>query len=363
LSGFLIVPMDRLGVVGVQENAMDAIKEINSLIADGKKVFWLTCDTRFVTEDFPEGHVYGPGGFVVTCSDEVKERLTAKGIIHSEIKGEPANNASLKQKNIGLYMGQGTAEFCWKPLMEVLDLAGFPYKPIDDKDIRKGLLSDFDIFLVPGGPDAGESYYRGLGDAGYDKLKEYIMSQGNYFGICAGAYLPLTSLYEDNRYWLNLIDATDDEDLDYWRTGTGFVKIRITEPSHPFAFGLAAGGVNTLDCIYWEGPAIKALKDNVRVLATYDDFVASGTKADRPRWDLLDNEPAKEAINSWYNVLTRDRFDRYLRDTAAVVETKINDNKMLLYSHHAEFGNIGITTRRDSRIFQLITNGLFYLSI
>lgn len=363
MSGFLIVPMDRLGVTGVQGNAMEAIKEMNSLMASGQQVSWLIRDTKLVTADFPEGHVYSAGGFVVTGDDEVQERLTAKGIIHSALKDEPANNADLRPKNIGLYVGQGTAEFCWQPLMEVLDLAGFSYKSIDDNDIRQGLLSDFDIFLVPGGPDAGESYYCGLGDAGYGKLKEYIMSQGNYFGICAGAYLPLTSVYKDNRYWLNLIAATDDEDLDYWRTGTGFVKIRITEPSHPFAFGLAAGGVNTLDCVYWEGPAMRVLDDNVKILATYDDFVASGTRTDLPRWDLLDNEPAKEALNSWYNVLTRDRFDRYLRDAAAVVETKINNNKMLLYSPHAEFGNIGITNRRDSRIFQLITNGLFYLSI
>ncbi len=363
MSKFLIVPMDRLGVVGVQKNAMDTIKEINSFIADGKQVSWLTCDTKLVTDDFPEGHIYSPGGFIVESSDEVKEQLKIKDVIYSELQGEIKNNAYIRQKKIALYVGKGTAEFCWKPLMEVLDLAGFSYDPIDDKDIRKGFLDDFHIFLVPGGPDAGESYYCGMGDMGYDKLKEYITSKGNYFGICAGAYLPLTSLYEDNRYWLNLIDATDDQDLDYWRTGTGFVKIKITEPDHPFAFSLAAGGVNTLDCIYWEGPAIKILKDNVRVLAKYDDFVASGTKMDCPRWDLLDNGPAIDAINSWYNVLTRERFDRYLRDTAAVVETKVNNNKMLLYSHHSEFGNIGMAERRDSRIFQLITNGLFYLSI
>lgn len=363
LGKFLIIPMDRLGVVGVQENAMDAIKSVNHLIKSGKKAYWLTEDTKLITEDFPEGHIYSPGGFIVENDDEVKEQLADKNIIYSEIRSDVQNDSSIELKKIALYMGKGTAEFCWKPLMEVLDLSGFSYEPIDDEDIRNGMLENFDIFLVPGGPDAGESYYWGMGKRGYDKIKEFVKNQGNYFGICAGAYLPLTSISEQNRYWLNLVDATDVEDLDYWRTGTGFVRLKVVDNQHPFAYGLTAGAVNTIDAIYWEGPAIKVLNDSVKVLATYDDFVASGTNSDYPRWDLLDNTPAIEAINSWCNILTRERFDRFLKDTAAVVETKIDGNKMLLYSHHAEFGDIDLSKRKDSRIFQLITNGLFYLSM
>lgn len=363
MNKFLIIPMDRLGVVSVQDNAMDTMKSINNLVKSGKKTYWLMEDTKLTTDDFPEGHIYSAGGFIVENDNEIKEQLDDKNIIYSEVESEIKNVSVIEPKEIALYVGKGTAEFCWKPLIEVLDLAGFSYKSIDDKDIRNGMLENFDIFLVPGGPDAGESYYWGMGKLGYDKIKEFVNNKGNYFGICAGAYLPLTSISKQNRYWLNLIDATDIDDLDYWRTGTGFVRLKLVENQHPFAYGLTAGAVNTIDAIYWEGPAIRVLNDSVKVLATYDDFIASGTNLDYPRWDLLDNTPAKEAINSWPNVLTRERFDCFLKGTAAVVETKINGNKMLLYSHHAEFGDIGLSKRKDSRIFQLITNGLLYLSM
>jgi len=363
LSEFLIIPMNRLGVVGVQKNVMGVIKFINEAITRNKRVLWLMIDTQLYTTEFPEGHVYSKGSFILENGVEIKEQLENQNFTFSEIKGDIKNCKELSHKKIALYLGKGTAEFCWKPLIEVLDLAGFPYSPLYDSDIREGRLEHFDILIVPGGPDAGESYYFGMGKLGYDNLKDFIINRGNYFGICAGAYLPLTSLYSENRYWLNLIEATDDHDLDYWRTGTGFVRISITNPLHPFAFGLTSGGVNTLDCVYWEGPAIKVLKDNVKILAKFNEFIASGTTHDRPTWDLLDNYPAIDSINSWYNLLTKERFDKYLKGSAAIVETKINSNKVLLYSHHAEFGNIGIARRKDSMIFLLITNALFYLSI
>jgi hypothetical protein len=30
---------------------------------------------------------------------------------------------------------------------------------LSDKQIREGVLSEIELFIVPGGPDAGESYY------------------------------------------------------------------------------------------------------------------------------------------------------------------------------------------------------------
>ncbi|WP_422449077.1 BPL-N domain-containing protein [Thermoanaerobacterium sp. DL9XJH110] len=360
---YIIIPMDRLGVAGAQKDIVGTIKFINTLIDAGKEVFWLVRPVRIFTDDFPEGHIYSPGGFIIKGEPEICEQLKNNEIVYSFITSNLEMPVKINRKKIALYTGKGAADFCTKPLIEVLELTGFKHECLNDKDIRSGLLKEFDIFLVPGGPDAGESFYWGLGDLGYKNIKEFVYDKGSYFGICAGAYLPLKSLSEDNRYWLNLIEATDDQELDYWRTGTGFVRVRVVENMHPFAFGVATGSVNTFDIVYWEGPAIKILRDSVKILARFDDFIASGTNTDYPRWNLLDNTPAKDSIDNWYNILTRERFNKYLKDNAAVVETKINGNKMLLYSPHAEFGNIGITQRKNSQVFQLITNGLFYLSI
>ena len=357
----ILLPMDRLGVTSVQEDTMLTI----NFVTNAKKKYevkWLLCKERLVTDKFPEGHIYANGGFLLNYNVELINELNELKITYDLTEN---CNVGLKINNrkIALYNGKGAATFCTDPLMEVLDSSGFGYEILSDDDIRKGLLGEFDIFLVPGGPDAGEGYYWGLGDKGYKNIKDYVYNKGQYFGICAGAYLPLTSLCKDNRYWLDLVDATDEQDLDYWRTGTGFVRIKILDNKHPIMSGLTAGGVNTLDMVYWEGPAMKPLSSNVNVIATYNDFIASGHINNSPRWDLLDNKPAFESVNGWYNVLTSDRFNNHLKGTAAMLETKINNNKMLLYSPHAEFGNIGIGERSKSQVFQLITNGLLYLSI
>ena len=358
----IFIPMDRLGVVNVQEDPMNAIAFVNGILKD-KKVSWLTKPCKFYTERFPEGHLYAQGGFFIDYDPECAESAEKQNISFDIIENDCCAGP-LKKTRIALYNGKGAADFCINPLVEVLNLAGFGFEFLSDNDMRKEeLLNGFDILLVPGGPDAGESYYWGMGSRGYDNIKQFVNNNGQYFGICAGAYLPLKSYSKDNIYWLGMVDATDDQDLDYWRTGTGFTRVEILSNTHPVSAGVAAGGVNTIDVVYWEGPAIKVLNDKVKVHAVFKDFIASGHDAEKPQWDLLDNTPAIDSINNWYNVLTKERFDNHLKGRAAIVESEFNGNKMLLYSPHAEFGNIGITERNKSQTFQLISNALFYLSI
>lgn len=360
---YILVPMDRLGVVGAQSQPIETINFINSELRKGAEVNWLTKATKLVSEDFQEGHLYGPGTFLLKHRPELADEMSSKQINFTLVESDTPIGNRLRNSKIALYTGKGAAQFCLDPLIEVLDWSGFKFEGVDDKSIRKGALDDFDIFLVPGGPDAGESFYYGLGETGYNNIRRFVSDKGQYFGICAGAYLPLTSLNDDNPYWMGMVDATDVQELDYWRTGTGFVRVKITEKDHPFSFGLAAGSVNTVDMVYWEGPAMQPLSSKVNVLAKFDDFIASGTNKDYPHWSLLDNTPAKDSVDSWYNVLTKERFTNHMSGRAAMLETSINDNKILLYSPHAEFGNIGISPRKNSQVFQLLTNGLFYLGM
>lgn len=362
-SNYIIIPMDRLGVTSVQKSAMKAFSFVNKLRHDGKNVKWLTKPERLVTEHFFEGHLFSPGGFILEYDESMLEELKNYEITFDIFEERALSGRSLKPATIAFYTGRGAADFCTVPLSEVLELSGFKYEAVCDEDIRKDMLCEFDILLVPGGPDAGESYYWGLGDKGYNVVKDFMQNKGNYFGICAGAYLPLTPSSGSNNCWLGTVKATDDQDLDYWRTGTGFTRLKVTDKNHPFSFGLTAGDENTIDIIYWEGPAFRTLDSSVKVLASFDSFVASGTVTERPQWDLIDNTPAKDAVNNWYNVLNKERFDNYLKGRGAVIETTLNNNKVLLYSPHAEFGNIGICERKNSQVFQLVTNGLFYLSL
>lgn len=56
---------------------------------------------------------------------------------------------------------------------------GFNYELISDTDIRMGKLNNFGIFLVPGSPDAGECYYAGLGEKGYDEILSFLPPEAN----------------------------------------------------------------------------------------------------------------------------------------------------------------------------------------
>lgn len=359
----LVIPMDRLGVVSAQPDFTKAVAAVNALIREGRRVNWLTVQTKLETERFPEGFIFQPGGFVTDNVEDISARLQSDGVEHHAFEADYLPGRPLQKMPLAIYSGKGAAEFCTKPLCEALGWMGFDLEMLGDKEIRDGALDSFGALLVPGGPDAGEGYYYGLGERGYKNIREFMQDRGAYFGICAGAYLPLTDPKEKNRFWLGMVGATDEQGLDYWRTGTGFIRVKIDDNEHPFSFGLAAGPVSTQDMVYWEGPAMKPINKSVHVLATFQSFIASGAAGERPGWDLFDNGPAKDSINSWYNVLTKERFDRHLAGRAAMLETAINGHKVLLYSPHAEFGNIGVGPRKASQVFQFLSNGLFYLAV
>ena len=357
----IIIPMDRLGVKNIQNNPMLTIKTINNILDNNVEIRWLTRENKLITENYPEGHFFQSGAFLVEGNSDTIDQMKEKNIYYDITESQIGEN--LKPINIALYNGKGTAEFCIEPIVEVLNLSSFKYRLLSDKDIRDGLIDEFDVLLVPGGPDAGESYYLGLGDKGYTNIKNYVYNKGHYFGLCAGAYLALKPQSDKSKYWLELVDATDDCELDYWRTGTGFVRVKILDSDTPITSGLVAGQINTIDMIYWEGPAMKVLSDKVKIIAKYSDFIASGSLNEYPKWDLLDNFLAIKSIKEWYNILTRDRFEKYLDDKVAILESSVNNNKVVLISPHAEFGNIGISPRKKSQAFQLITNVFFYLSL
>lgn len=358
----LFVPMDRMGTLGFQTEPMAVLKLINDLIREEIFVHRVGKQRRLTCAEFAESHIFEPGGFCLPAGAELEERLAVNEVKFYRILEAASCGAPLRPRKIALYAGHGTEDFCIKPLQELLTLAGFDYETVDDADIRFGLLPGFDIFLVPGGPDAGESFYSYLGDKGYEQIKEFVAENGHYFGICAGAYLALTPYHKNNHYWLGLVNATDGSGLDYTRTGAGFVRLNINNSEHPCFFGMTAGERSTAEIVYWEGPAFQALDSSVRLLATFDSFVASGAPNDRPHWNLRDNEMPRQAIESWENVLTRERFDTYLKGRGAVIEGDFHQHKVLLYSPHAEFGSTGSTERKLSQVFQMVTNGLYYLS-
>ena len=356
---YKIVQMTRLGQESYQESRSVVYKEINRMLYENKKVFQVKEKSKWITERFPEGHVLFPGTFLI---DEA-EFIDSIGFDKTEADSvEVLSEVKLPNK-IAFLDGKNCAPFCANPFRLFFSAYGLHVDWITDKEIREGKLAHYDLLIIPGGPDAGESYYEGLGDKGYEEIRNFVQNGGLYLGSCAGSYFPLKAESDtpQSDVWLNMIEVTDNHGLDYWRTGTGFVRIEFEDVAHPVANSLALGKPSTMDVIYWEGPAFDILDSaEVNVIARYKNFLASGAKL--PSWSLENNQIAKDAME-WSNPLTEERFNAHLKDYPAIIEASFGKGHMVLLSPHAEFGTCGTEhSMEDNPNFVLLMNSIYYLS-
>lgn len=358
----LFIPTDRIGLESFQPSISLTARTVNTLLRLGEQVRWYTGPLRFAaTPIWPEGHTY-QSGFCVSDTASNRRLLDENSLRWEAVPEPPGQALLLRPLKAAVYDGRGAGAAFSGPLVDVLGEGGFEYTFIDDAGVRAGGLADYDVFVVPGSPDAGECYYAGLGELGQEMIRRFIAERGHYLGVCGGAYLPLTSYNDRNRCWLEIVEATDGQDLDYWRTGSGFVRCRIDADDHPVFSGMTAGVTNSLDLVYWEGPALEIKGANVRQLAHFERLLASGREPLRPQWQLHDNVMAKAAIREWHNPLSQELFDELLAGRCAFAEADWRGHKILMYSPHPEMGNVGYGPRKDSLNFLLLYNGLFYLS-
>lgn len=358
---YLFIPTDRIGFNSYQDSISHTTYVINQLLKMNVFVCWHFGGFSFdSTSLWPEGHYY-QCGYSMKPADETVSLLSSANIIFDYVDKLPEHSLTLSYPKIALYDGSGAGPEFSAPLAEVMNMGNFSHEMISDTQIRAGKLMEYDIFLVPGSPDAGECYYRGLGDRGFQEIRRFLKEKGNYMGICGGAYLPLSSSSPKNPYWLNIMEATEDEDLDFWHTGSAFVRCRIDEPDHPLFAGVAAGKTSSVNAVYWEGPCIHILGDNVRGLGHFESLLASGA-VNTPYWEMADNDMADQAVHSYYNPVTQPVFDTLMKGRTSFAEGSYKGHKLLLISPHPEMGNIGYQTRKDSLNFLLVYNGLFYLS-
>jgi glutamine amidotransferase-like uncharacterized protein len=355
-----LLSLERLGQTNRQGSPVESFKWLHQLLKNDQTVYQTSTELEFYTDSFPEGHIYPPGTILIDADVSAPSPIF---IEQAELQPEQFQFIKLLHlpKRIGVYNGLNSAAFCYDPYKKFFDLYDLPFEELTDNQIRNGILAEIDLFVVPGGPDAGESYYAGLGKKGFQEITNYVENGGNYLGSCAGAYLPLTARpgAPESRMWLNLIGATDSTGLDYWRTGTGFVRIKLSAGSHPSMYSLSYGVPSTLDVIYWEGPGIEITNNsNIKVLAVYDEFLASGSE--KPNWSVAENQCALDSLE-WNNPLSRSRFDTFLKEKAAAVEAVFGKGKLVLFSFHPEFGSPVTGSWEASPTHLLLLNTILYL--
>lgn len=355
----LFIPTDRVGLDNYQKSIGETYTLINKFLTEGKAVEWYTQPQNLVSEQWPEGHIHD-SGFALEDNEATRSILDDNGIIYEVVSDLAGKVLCPQAKKIAFYVGRGAGMDFALPLKEVLGWGGYQLEDIDDAAIRNGELMNYDLLVVPGSPDAGECYYHGLGDVGFDQLRKFIKEKGHYLGVCGGSYLPLTC-ENKNHTWLNVVEATDREDLDFWRTGSAHVRVRIDEADHPVFSGVVAGNVNSANIVYWEGPAIEITGSNIKCLGHFEKMLSTGAGS-MPFWDMFDNDMAKDACAGYYNPVKEEEFDGLLKGTTAFAEGEYGQGHLILFSPHPEMGNIGYAKRRDSINFLLLYNGLMYLS-
>lgn len=164
---------------------------------------------------------------------------------------------------------------------------------INAADIKDGALSNADVVVFGGGSSSRQG--KSLGHGGRQMVRDFIENGGGYVGICAGAFLAMSSREE----YLHLIDAKPRSS-----SGSGVVSLHFSN-SAKNAIGLSGD----LPVKFSGGPRIAA----DALPATCDVWAVFAENLSRDK-----KSPLK------------------LEGDAAVIATTIGQGKIVLFSPHPE---------------------------
>ena len=195
--------------------------------------------------------------------------LCSSAISHS---AEPAINlspvpTSARPIRIAIYEGVGSVkEGVGHVEAGVKLIPGATIDRLSAKEFATLDLSKYDVVVFSAG--AASAQAKDIGDAGRQKVRQYVEQGGAYLGICAGAYLACAEF----DWGLQLINAHTISDK--WQRGEAMVEMQLTPQGRELF-----GGVETPVKVWYEnGPVIGQLDreglPRFTVLATYATEVA-----------------------------------------------------------------------------------------
>lgn len=134
-----------------------------------------------------------------------------------------------------VYAGRGSSH-SWTWLADMLEARGaFDARFADESSIMEHIDTGASLVIVSGGD--GFEIASALAPHGFAAIEEHVRAGGDYFGVCAGAYLPLPSRLEPlDRFNLsttrirNLTARNEDPTEESPRTGVKYGSCRIVHP-------------------------------------------------------------------------------------------------------------------------------------
>jgi len=347
------------------------LKLINSLLAMGLPVVWISRPFVVRTDAFPRGHTYQTGDFLILInrdSSGTRDRFFTKQIarrrgvvIHALLEQCDPVGYLLSAPKIAVYRGSGTWD-CYLWYTECLRDMGFAHDCLTPSQISSGKLRGYDVYVQPGGDETWQA--AALWPGGRDEIRTFLESGGNYIGSCGGLDVagdadgaPLGSPQTVQTKFLNLVKydcprnlRRDDYPHDEWARkyfyhidfnrysqvtpvalGTR-IPIRVRDRNSPVLFNYEE--IISPGILYGAGPIAKDLSYPMRSVA---DFAPELMELDSP-WMM----PPEEAV-------------RLLDGAAAIATAAFGKGKLVFFAPHPE-------NPRNPEHFRLVANSLFYLT-
>lgn len=238
-------------------DGFDLAVAANRLASRGAHLWWLGAS----------GPAHEPGDYLCELDAELAERLTGFGIEAEVWDGRlPDDAVALAHPRIALFAGAAASYPFFAYYAMALARLGFDFELVDGEAIASGVLSRFDLLVLPSGfsvwgLDAAE------GVVGADiAVRQFLAGDGAAIGSGGGAFYLSTG----RPGWTNAALARPIYTHEFLRTGVGIVSLLLGRDSIGF------GCPPTVEMPYYHGPIFAELDRAVSSAGTFERLVMPG---------------------------------------------------------------------------------------
>jgi len=242
----------KTGIISsTRENWARTARFANIALKYGLKVEWTLEAFSQPSRVKTEKTNYAAGTYLIIlddvdahASDKILDTAETLELKIEVIRGSiSCKKTTLSSARVCIYADAGSPY----PFASALSESGFDLDPITADQIRKNLLSEFDVLIIPGGGDDGPPRQSELlGKIGRRKIRKFLIGGGNVWGSCAGCCnlilyaedkFPWAANYEDWKQ-MRSMNVINSEYWDTGMTGVGKLKVSNLRRDHPLMFGL-----------------------------------------------------------------------------------------------------------------------------